>query len=336
MPAQCAAESGSKKERPDTVQCIKPIKSSLNNKGERTYKQSEMMQGLLPVQFQCRKCLPCRLNIAREKAIRAVHEAKMHKNNIFLTLTYDTEHLVSSELQYIDFQLFIMRLREKVTRNITDKETRDKLFIPYMVTGEYGEKNKRPHWHAIIFNYRPPDETPKYKTQREEQVYTSQLLLDLWGKGLVEYGSVTMDSAGYVARYAAKKLIHGLDQEHNFHPIHKTSSKHAIGKSWIEKYHEFTFNHGYIVLPNGTLASVPRYYTDWFKKNHPESYNRYVTEIQPKAQAIAEAKNRKEELEYHAQLWSKPHGAQNPLTRAQVKLTILKTKFKQLQERLKL
>ena len=31
-----------------------------------------------------------------------------------------------------------------------------------MVTGEYGEKNKRPHWHVILFNYRPKDATYKY------------------------------------------------------------------------------------------------------------------------------------------------------------------------------
>ena len=45
---------------------------------------------------------------------------------------------------------------------------------------------------------------------------------------------------------------------------------------------------------------------------------------------------RKEEAQFWAEVWSKPHGFPNPLTRSQVKETILESKFKQLQERLKL
>lgn len=319
------------------MHCLRPLKSSLNIKGERTYKQSEMMPGLVPIEFGCGKCLPCRLNVAQEKAIRAVHEAKIHGDkNIFLTLTYNEESLRSSRLQYIDFQIFMDSLRKKITRGITDSDLKKSLRISYYVTGEYGEINKRPHWHAILFNYRPCDQTPKYKTEQGEQVYESKILSDLWGKGMVEFGSVTMDSAGYVARYSAKKLVHGQDQEHDFHPIHKTSSARAIGKSWIERYWKHTFENGFIILPNGTQFRIPRYYTDWLKKEHPEEWKKYVTQVRPKAQQIAEEKQKKEEMEYLSELWSKPHGFPNPITRAKVKETILKSKFKQLQERLKL
>ena len=127
-------------------------------------------------EFECRKCLPCRLNIAREKAIRCIHEARTHENNIFLTLTYDNDHLTSNKLVYLDFQLFMKSLREKVTRGITDPELKKQLYIPFMVTGEYGEKNKRPHWHVILFNYRSKDATYKYTTDQGEKVYDSQVL----------------------------------------------------------------------------------------------------------------------------------------------------------------
>ena len=39
---------------------------------------------------------------------------KTHENNIFLTLTYDNDHLTSNKLVYLDFQLFMKSLREKV------------------------------------------------------------------------------------------------------------------------------------------------------------------------------------------------------------------------------
>ncbi len=65
-------------------------------------------------QLPCSKCIECRLEYARQWAVRCVHEAKMHPENSFITLTYSDEHLTSEKLQYIDFQLFAKRLRKKI------------------------------------------------------------------------------------------------------------------------------------------------------------------------------------------------------------------------------
>lgn len=260
----------------------------------------------------------------------------MHSNNIFLTLTYDDEHLLSPKLQYLDFQLFMKTLRERRLRGLTDPDLKAKLFIPTVVTGEYGDEFKRPHWHALLFNYAPEDSKYKYTTDRGDKVHTSLYLSSLWQKGALEFGDVTLDSANYVARYAAKKLIHGKDQDHDYHPIHKTSSKYAIGKSWLEKNWEFTFNNGYVVLPNGSQAAIPRYYEDWLKKTHPEEWIRYVTKIKPEIQKIAEKNKRKEEIEYFNSLCNQKYGDPLPIKKREVKLTILNSKFKTLQEKLKL
>ena len=139
------------------MQCLRPIKAGYNKAGEITFSQKTLSKELEAFEFECRKCLPCRLNIAREKAVRTYHESKIFEDNIFLTLTYNEENLKSTKLQYIDFQLFMKSLRESITRDIKDEDTKEKLRISFMVTGEYGEKNKRPHWHAIIFNYKPKD-----------------------------------------------------------------------------------------------------------------------------------------------------------------------------------
>lgn len=309
------------------MRCIRPIKASIALDGTITYTQRSAISGLLPFEFPCRKCLPCRLSIAREKAIRAVHEASIHKENIFLTLTYDEAHLESPRLQYEHFQTFMKDLR-----NHNPQQT-----ISMMVTGEYGEINKRPHWHALLFNYRPTDQSHKYTTQRGEQVYVSQTIQDIWGKGNIEYGSITMDSAGYVARYAAKKLVHGRDQEHDFHPIHKTSSKHAIGKSWIQQNWRQTFNDGYIIIPgNKEKAGIPRYYVDWLKKQIPDEYIRYVTQQREETIKLAESKARKEEIIFLSNHFNYRGQAKYPLTRLEVKHRILNSKFKKLQEHLKL
>lgn len=316
------------------MRCISPINASFDNAGNITYSSKKAEHGLLPFAFECRKCLPCRLNTAREKAVRAVHESKMHQDNIFLTLTYDEKHLKSPKLQYIDFQLFMKSLREKVNRNITDKSLLKK--ITYMVTGEYGEKNKRPHWHACVFNYSPPDKKYKYTTELGYKVYESDIITKLWKRGTCDFGNLTMDSANYVARYAAKKLVHGNDQDHDYHPIHKTSSKRGIGYLWIKKHWKRTFEKGFVVLENGQPSRIPRYYVDYVKKNHPEAYREFIYKVQPKMIALAEEAARREEFEDLSNIYNRRRDARYPLTRSKVKLTILESKFKKLQEKLKI
>lgn len=313
------------------MRCIRPLKANLRKDGSVTFSSKDAIPGLVPFEIECRKCLPCRLNGAREKAIRAVHEAQIHEDNIFLTLTYAPQHLTSPRLVYADWQGFMKRLRSHI-----DEKTHCQQKISCMVTGEYGEINKRPHWHALIFNFRPDDQKPLRETPRGDHVYESETLQRLWPFGISEYGDVTIDSANYTARYAAKKLVHGDDTEHDYHPIHRTSSKHAIGKRWIEKNYRHVLENGFVVLPNGQTSKIPRYYVDWAKKYQPDLWLYYVTQVRPLIQKKAEAQSDKEWADYledvRAAIGKKPR----PLTRSKVKETILKSKFKVLQENLKL
>ncbi len=316
------------------MQCIRPILAGyshdLNKSGDGygiTFSSKNINKELVGFSLPCRKCLPCRLNQAREKAIRCYHESKMHDDNIFLTLTYDEEHLESPKLIYKHWQDFAKKLRHECP----EKK------IPMMVTGEYGDLRKRPHWHALIFNYRPSDEKFKYTTDRGDRVSTSSTLEKLWQRGNIEFGDVTIDSANYVARYAAKKLVHGNDQDHDFHPIHRTSSKNAIGKSWIERNYRHTFENGFVLLPNNSKCKIPRYYVDWCRKQHPSLYLHYVTQVQPKITKEAELNKNYED---YTDQWnidmSLYHDQPRPMLRKNVKLKILESKFEKLQEKLKL
>lgn len=278
-------------------------------------------------QLPCGKCIECRLDYARQWAIRCVHEAQMHENNIFVTLTYSDKNLVSPKLDYTDFQLFMKRLRK--TQNDP---------IGVFVTGEYGEKTKRPHWHAILFNFRPRDAKPFRNSPNGDQVYTSDHLEKLWGKGFVEFGSVTFESAGYVARYAAKKLVHGKDDEHEYQPISKKSSKNAIGKKWLERFWPDVFHHGSVVLPDGTKSSIPRYYEKWLKQHHPQKWLHYVTQVKSKLVTSAKATESEKKLKWvanHNRRRQKYCLAWTP-TENEVRRTIQDQKFKMLQSYLKL
>jgi len=301
-------------------------------------------------QLPCGQCLACRLDYARQWAIRCVHESKMHENNCFITLTYSDEHLKSPKLIYSDFQLFMKRLRDKKFRDfmkkfgkenwkLLTKQERKKhyetLSIGYFVTGEYGEKTKRPHWHACLFNYSPTDPVPKYTNHNGDTAYTSQELENLWPQGNSEFGQVTFESAGYCARYAAKKLVHGKDSEHEFKPISKKSARQAIGKKFLEKYYKDVFTHGHIVLENGKTCSIPRYYEKWFKQHHPKEYEIYATETKLRKATHAKNKALKELEKFKEDSLNRGiKGA--TITRKQSAKEILKSKFKTLQNNLKL
>jgi len=297
-----------------------------------------------PFQVPCGRCLECRLEYARQWAVRCVHEAQMHANNCFITLTYSDEHLKSAKLDYSHFQKFMKRLRRSLD-----------LPIGVFVTGEYGEQKKRPHWHAIIFGWSPPERVFRYSNHRGDKVFSSPILgpydndevqecrnwprSPLWTFGKAEFGSVTFESAGYCARYAAKKLIHGKDSEHEFHPISKKSNQNAIGKKWIEKFWPDVFNFGQIILPDGSTCGIPRYYIKWLKENKPTEYIRYVTQTRLRKIEHAQAKDNLEKEKFNETLAVRSANGKAldyPLTKTQIKHKILEEKFKQLQDNLKL
>lgn len=312
------------------MRCTSPRKVSFTREGEITFSPRQFSKEFEPFQLPCSKCIECRLDYARQWAIRCVHEAKMHSENSFITLTYSDEHLRSAKLIYEDFQLFMKKLRK--TQNDP---------IGIFVTGEYGEKTKRPHWHALLFGWRPKDQVLIRTNHRGDEIYSSGTLSRLWNKGMCELGSVTIESAGYCARYAAKKLVHGRDDEHEFRPISKKSSKHAIGKSWLEKNFPDVFTHGKLVLrtPDGgtTVAAIPRYYERWFRDNHPDLWVHYVTHVKAAICKKGQERSEKEEQDWINEMNRRRDlGRKNPLTANQVREIISEQKFKNLQAHLKL
>lgn len=248
----------------------------------------------------------------------------MHSENSFITLTYSEENL-TERLDYVHFQKFMKKLR----KTYPNKE------ISFFCTGEYGDKKKRPHWHALIFGWRPSDCTYKYSNDRGDKVYESEILKKLWPQGISEIGTITLESANYCARYAAKKLSHGKDQKHDYQPISKKSQKNAIGKKWLEKFHEDVFNHGYIIHEDKKLP-IPRYYYKWLQKNHPDKWRKYVTDTRAEKTAYASRMAKIETQEYIKSLRKRGPFKTTPRTRNQTRAQIQQNKFNQLQEKLKL
>ena len=66
-----------------------------------------------PVDIACGQCQECRLQKARDWAMRCNHEAAMHQDNCFVTLTYDDVNLPKyGSLEPDHLSTFMKDLRE--------------------------------------------------------------------------------------------------------------------------------------------------------------------------------------------------------------------------------
>lgn len=185
----------------------------------------------------------------------------MHKNNIFVTLTYSDENLPTDySVDVRPLQLFMKRLRE-----------RTKTKIRYYAVGEYGDLEQRPHYHALIFNCSFNDQILHTK-KNNIPIYTSFELSELWPYGFSTIGSVNYQTAAYCARYSLKKIGGNMAAEHylRVHPItgkfttvqpefQTSSTSPGIGASWFHKYKSDVFPSDFLVW-EGKKHPVPKYY----------------------------------------------------------------------------
>jgi hypothetical protein len=114
-----------------------------------------------------------------------------HSDNAFVTLTYDNENLP------LDGSLS--------TKHLKDWQKRLRYYanidLRFFSVGEYGEKTKRPHYHAAVFGL-PGCNSGDFKCP----CVACTTLQNSWQKGHVLNGTLTKDSAGYIAGYVTKKM----------------------------------------------------------------------------------------------------------------------------------
>jgi len=224
------------------------------------------------LEIPCGGCVGCRIDRSAAWATRLMHESKWHEQKSFLTLTYSEENLPGNHsLVKEHFQLFMKRFRKKHGGKLM-----------YFMCGEYGDKNGRPHYHAIIYGCDWHDKRKHSKTKRGDQLWVSDTLDQLWGHGDCYIGEVTQESCAYVARYIMKKVNGEMAHEHYQRLNEKTgevyqllpeyitmSLKPAIGKRHFEKYKDDFYPRDHAVV-NGKKIPVPKYYDRLLERENPE------------------------------------------------------------------
>lgn len=224
----------------------------------------------------CGQCIGCRLERARQGAIRSVHEAQMHENNCFITLTYNEDcvpRLPDGQLTLYQKHMadFNKRFRERI-----------KVPIKNIYTGEYGDEFDRPHFHQLTFGYDFPDKY-LWRTRSGHRFYRSPLLESLWKFGNCEIGDITFESAGYVCRYVTKKILGDIAEEHydGRRPEFIVYSN-GIAKEWFEKFKDDIYPNDEIVL-RGLKMKPPRYYDRLFDIEDPAQMRKIKLEREQRA-----------------------------------------------------
>lgn len=251
--------------------CHTPLKAYRAPGGGVVFKSSEGYVDR-PVSLNCGQCIGCRLARATAWALRSVHEASLHTQNCFVTLTYSPEQVpADGGLRIRDWQLFAKRVRKELGS------------FRFLHCGEYGESSFRPHYHACVFglDFHRPD-WAVFQRKHSGDVFTSPLLTSLWGLGHATVGDLTFQSAAYVARYVMKKVtgdrsddaFRRIDvstgEEFYVTPEYVTMSRRpGLGSEWFERYKSDVFPSDE-VIHDGKRFPVPDFYLSRLEASDPD------------------------------------------------------------------
>lgn len=221
----------------------------------------------LEVKVPCGQCIGCRLERSRQWAMRCLHEASLYEANCFITLTYSDECCpADGSLDVRHWQKFMKRLRKRFGANIR-----------FFHCGEYGDKTRRPHYHACLFNFDFPDKVLFKVTKSGHKLYNSKILSDLWPFGYAVIGGVSFESAAYVARYIVKKVTgdgavshyERIDPEtgeiFTLRPEYTTQSRRpGIASAWFKKFKSDVYPSDFVVV-RGVKMRPPKFYDGQFE-----------------------------------------------------------------------
>lgn len=242
----------------------------------------------------CGKCLACKISKANDWATRCVLESREHKKNCFITLSYRPKDLPKNATLVVrDLQLFFKNLRKKI---YPEK-------IRYFACGEYGDKTLRPHYHIGLFGYYPKDAKFFKFNKNKQPLYISDEIAKAWGKGFIILGELTIESAGYIARYTQKKIYNKHDKVIAELGRHKefivTSRKPGIAMNYIKKdknFEKIKQNFGIFIKQNDEvkLKNIPQrfrqYWRDIDEFEYYEESDKHLAKVKEDINKIIEKK----------------------------------------------
>lgn len=226
------------------MRCLRPIHLRLEDGSER----------IVP----CSKCPACLTRARQEWAFRLREEWKDSEQSVFVTLTYDNEHLPIKEvvdeesgaIWYVqtvmkeDVQAFMKRFRNHFPGTC----------IRYYAISEYGDERKtfRPHYHIIFFFDKFHDVEDILEAVRKS-----------WKSPEVTCGQLDEGAVIYCTYYCLSHNNIPDGANSNFRLVSRGGRKgHGLGFSYVEKMGKWHQDRVDFAMPveGQDVLNMPRYY----------------------------------------------------------------------------
>jgi hypothetical protein len=211
--------------------------------------------------------------------VRLRHEGQYHaslgRESTSLCLTYAPAFLPPlGSLCAAHWTTFLNSLRRRVHR-------RGGPGFSFDVVGEMSPPPAlRPHYHAALFGYWPPDAKRCGESRAGNPEFQSDEIDELWGKGRATFQQWTHGAASYISGHNSAKLMsRKLDlwvrdsegrvlgkREPEFH---RCSTRPGIGRRGFEQHGEQMLRLGFTVAGDKPVA-LPSYYMRRAKVSFPE------------------------------------------------------------------
>lgn len=223
--------------------------------------------------YECGHCIEC----AKKKQTDIKNRMIMEQIGydcppLFLTLTYNPEHLPSDGVCKRDVSLFFKRLHARLARAGYNSS------FKHICFSEYGSKSGRPHYHAMIFGL---DYTQFPTLSRMYEIFDKSWSLNPTRSedGYVPIGFVYVKVAdsgsfSYCSKYVAKDYILNLDDsyESSYESIKKRNQFRFMSKDGVVHFKNVNF-----VVSSRRFGSIG---TTWLKT--PEVLKMILTDVYPK------------------------------------------------------
>lgn len=313
----------------------------------------------------CGRCIGCRLDYSRRWADRMMLELETAKKGVFVTLTYDDEHLPVSE--YEDTGIWNITDKELIRKKglvfdgdqwlkpkygtLKKKDCQDfmkrvrkhwpDIRIRFFLAGEYGDgvnSTKRPHYHVILFGIGLDDLGSLVRFGKNElgqDYFISKEMEERWSNGHVLVTDVSWATCAYVARYVTKKLSGPMSIEYaeknRIKEFCLMSRKPGIGAEYLKEHPDcLDFLSINISTPEGgRKIQIPKYYIKQLVSEKKEE-NKLISTDQERYDKI-----QKERLRFasDSMLLELQRTDQEYLDYLETKEENLKAKFKALKRR---
>jgi len=174
--------------------------------GELVFSERAGVDVVKSLFLPCGRCAMCRASKAAQLAVRLVHESYGHAQSMAATFTYSPDFLpAAGSVSKRHAQLLLKRVRIEASRRGAPR-------VRFSLIAEYSPLLARPHYHVILYGYWPPDSVFYNTSKAGNRQFSSQILTDLWGMGIVTFQAFSAGAAGYIARHDSGKLTGDADR----------------------------------------------------------------------------------------------------------------------------